>query len=408
MATPSQHFGAFQGATAVRQAPPKTRRERRNAQGAGSTGHFRPTPATDSSGFRPHAATDRDSGHFGALQNPTHRTEHDEGVSVDGAAFRNAKRAVADRAHGLVGKAKEHASAWAKDTLGQYRGIHSGHGSAADWANSDSTKANARFAMGSAFNQGLKDRMNNANKRGGFISRTLWTFAHTAFQSTMRNLKEDQRTFEHVARVRRGDPNIKDLTHNELRAVLAHADKFGGKDKEHVRAQAESELSRRWDVKATEHAGYDAKRRSVLENARAPHVQEKAAEKDARRKATQAERAQHQEQYHKEQLRRNEDLHKQKLKHQTELRQVAGHGAAAKAATDVAVKQAGAKKTAAKEKPAKDKGPLNIVKRTKSGGAVVRTAKGGTDNLSAAELTQRQKGRAAKTKGVTPTRRTRR
>lgn len=408
MATPSQNFGAMRATTAVRQAPPKTRRERRNAQGAGSTGHFRPTPATDSGQFRPHAATEGTPGHFGALQNPTHRTEHDEGVSVDGAAFRNAKRAITDRVQGALGRAKGHAGEWARDTLNQYRSIHSDHGSVGDWARSDSTKANARFALGSAFNEGLKDRMKNANKRGGLISRTLWTFAHTAFQSTMRNLKEDQRTFEHVARVRRGDPNIKDLTHNELRAVLGHADKYGGRDKEHVRAMAEAELSRRWEVKATEHAGYDAKRRSILEQARAPHVQEKAAEKDVRRKATQAERAQQQEQYHKEQLRRNDELHKQKLKHQTELRQVAGHGAAAKAATDVAVKQAGAKKTTAKDKPAKEKGPLSILKRTKSGGAVVRTAKGGTDTLSAAELTKRQKGRGAKTKGVTPTRRTRR
>jgi hypothetical protein len=282
--------------------------------------------------------------------------------------------------------------------------VHSSSGSVADWANADSTKANARFALGSAFNQHLKDKMGNANKRGGLISRTLWTFAHTAFQSTMRNLKEDQRTFEHVARVRRGDPNIKDLTHNELRAVLAHADKFGGKDKERVKAMADGELARRWDVKATEHAGYDAARRNKLDASRAGAVQAKAAEKEMRGQARAAESAHKQERYHQDQIRRNEELHKQKLKHQTELRQVAGVGAGAKAATDVAVKQAGARK-AAKDKPTKTKEALQVVGKTKKGNAIVKTKTGTTRVATQAEVT---KSRGARTKSVTPTRRTRR
>lgn len=394
----------MQSTTAVRQAPPKTRRERREARAAASTGHFRPTPATDSGVFRPHAATDEGPGHFGALKHPTGRTEDNDGVSVDGAAFRNAKRAAAERVQGGIGRVREHVGSWIKDTVGQYRSVHSDQGSIADWANADATKANARFALGSAFNEGLKDRMKNANKRGGLISRTLWTFAHTAFQSTMRDLKEDQRTFEHVARVRRGDPNIKDLTHNELRAVLAHADKYGGKDKEHVRAMADAELKRRWDVKATEHAGYDAARRNKLDAARAGSVQAKAAEKEVQGKSRRAEAAHRQEQYHQDQLRRNEELHKQKLKHQTELRQVAGHGAAAKAATDVAVKQAGARKVA-NEKPAKSKEALQVVGKTRKGNAIVKTKSGNTRVATQEEVA---KSRGARSKGVTPTRRTRR
>ena len=395
-------------ATAVRQAPPKTRRERREARATGSTGHFRPTPATDSGHFRPHAATDGDPGHFGALKNPTHRTEHDEGVSVDGAAFRNAKRAAAERVQGGIGRVREHIGSWVKDTVGQYRGVHSNSGSVWERINSDETKATARYAVGSTINNMLKQRMQRAAKKGGFISQTLWTFAHMAFQGTMRNLKDDQRTFTNVAKVRRGDPDVKHLSHNELREVLAHADKYGGKDREHVRAMADGELKRRWDVKATEHAGYDAARRNKLEASRAGTVQAKAAEKEMRGQARAAESAHKQERYHQDQIRRNEELHKQKLKHQTELRQVAGHGAGAKAATDVAVKQAGAKRATAKSKSAEGAGPLKILKRTKTGGAVVATAKGGKDTLSAAELTQRQKSRGARTKGVTPTRRTRR
>lgn len=321
-----------------------------------------------------------------------------EGVSAAKNAWKEA-----GGARGVAGGV----SSWARDTAQQYRDIHANKGSIRERIHSDETKATFRHAVGSSINNMLKMRMQRAAKKGGFFSQTLYNFAHMAFQGTMRSLKDDQRTFTNVAKVRRGDPDVGHLTHNELREVLTHAKKYGGKDNEAVHAAAAVELDRRQTQKATEHASYDAKRRSVLEQARAPHVQERAAEKDARRKATQAERAQRQEEYHKEQLRRNDELHKQKLKHQTELRQVAGHGAAAKAATDVAVKRAGAKKTT-KSKPAKEKGPLNILKRTKSGGAVVRTAKGGTDNLSAAELTQRQKGRGAKTKGVTPTRRTRR
>lgn len=404
MATPSQHFGAMHTATAVRQAPPKTRRERREARATGSTGHFRPTQATDSGHFRPHAATDGDPGHFGALKNPTHRTEHDEGVSVDGAAFRNAKRALADRVRSGLGNATGQAGAWARDTIDQYKGIHSNHGSVSDWANADTTKANARYAVGSTINNMLKQRMQRAAKKGGFISQTLWTFAHMAFQSTMRNLKEDQRTFEHVARVRRGDPNIKDLTHNELRAVLAHADKYGGKDKERVRAMADGELARRWDVKATEHAGYDAARRNKLDASRAGTVQAKAAEKEMRGQARAAESAHKQERYHQEQMRRNEDLHKQKLKHQTELRQVAGHGAGAKAATDVAVKQAGARK-AAKDKPTKSREALQVVGKTRKGREIVKTKTGNTRVAAEGEVA---KSRGARTKSVTPTRRTRR
>ena len=384
----------MQATTAVRQAPPKTRRERREARAAASTGHF-----------RPHAATDAVPGHFGALERPTGRTEHDEGVSVDGAAFRNAKRAVAERVQGGIGRAREHIGSWVKDTVGQYRSVHSDQGSIADWANSDATKANARFALGSAFNEGLKARMKNANKRGGLISRTLWTFAHTAFQSTMRDLKEDQRTFEHVARVRRGDPNIKDLTHNELRAVLAHADKYGGKDKEHVRSMADAELKRRWDVKATEHAGYDAARRNKLDAARAGSVQAKAAEKEMQSKSRRAEAGYRQEQYHQDQLRRNEELHKQKLKHQTELRQVAGHGAGAKAATEVAVKQAGARKVA-KDKPAKTKEALQVVGKTRTGREIVKTKSGGKRVAAEGEVAKSRSRLGSG--GVKPTRRSRR
>lgn len=351
MASPSQHFGAFRAA-AAKQA----------------------RAAADSA--RPHVS---------------------EG-------FRQAKEAW--REAGGARGVREGVTSWAKDTAEQYRGVHSNSGSIRERINSDETKATARYAIGSTINNMLKQRMQRAAKKGGFISQTLYNFAHMAFQGTMRSLKDDQRTFANVAKVRRGDPDVKDLSHNELREVLSHADKYGGKDKERVRAMADGELKRRWDVKATEHAGYDAARRNKLEASRAGAVQAKAAEKEMRGQARDADRAHKQERYHQEQLRRNEELHKQKLKHQTELRQVAGHGAGAKAATDVAVKQAGARK-AGKDKPAKGGGPVEVVKRKKSGGATIKSQTGGTYDVSARKLAEMQK-HGAKSKSVTPTRRTRR
>jgi hypothetical protein len=299
---------------------------------------------------------------------------------------------------------REGVTSWAKDAAQQYRDVHSNSGSVRERINSDETKATARYAVGSTINNMLKQRMQRAAKKGGFISQTLYNFAHMAFQGTMRSLKDDQRTFSNVAKVRRGDPDVKDLSHNELREVLAHADKYGGKDKERVRAMADGELKRRWDVKATEHAGYDAARRNKLDASRAGAVQAKAAEKEMRGQARSAESAHKQERYHQDQIRRNEELHKQKLKHQTELRQVAGHGAGAKAATDVAVKQAGARK-AAKDKPTKSREALQVVGKTRKGREIVKTRTGNTRVAAEGEVA---KSRGARTKSVTPTRRTRR
>jgi hypothetical protein len=294
-----------------------------------------------------------------------------------------------------------------KDMAGQYRTVHSNKGDWRSRIHDDSTKATFRSAVGATANNFLKQRMQKAAKKGGLLSQTFWNFAHTAFQGTMRSLKDDQRIFTNIAKVRRGDPDVGHLTHTELREVLVHARKYGGKDNEAIHAAATDQLKSRQRQKAEEHAGYDAHRREVLEQTRAPHVQERAAEKEARRKAMQAERAHQQEQYHQEQLRRNEDLHKQKLKHQTQLRQVAGVGAGAKAATDATVKQAGARK-AAKDEPAKGGGPVEVVKRTKSGGATIKAKTGGgTYDVSAKKLAEMQK-HGAKSKSVTPTRRTRR
>jgi len=299
---------------------------------------------------------------------------------------------------------KEGVTGWAKDMAGQYRQIHSNKGDWRSRIHDDSTKATFRSAAGMTLNNFLKQKAQKAAKKGGILSQTFWNFAHTAFQGTMRSLKDDQRIFTNIAKVRRGDPDVGQLTHTELREVMTHAQKYGGKDNEAIHASAHNELDRRQTQKAQEHAKYDARRREELELRRAPAVQAKAAEKEMRGKTRAAENLHKQEQYHQDQLRRNEELHKQKLKHQTELRQVAGHGAAAKAATDAAVKQAGARKVA-KDKPAKSKEALQVVGKTRKGNAIVKTKSGNTRVATQEEVA---KSRGTRSRGVTPTRRTRR
>lgn len=291
---------------------------------------------------------------------------------------------------------------WAKDAAKRYRDVHDNTGSFRDYIHSDVAKATARTALGHTVNTMIQRRLKRAQKRGGIVSNMLYNFANIAMAGMMRRLKDDQTTFENVARVRRGDPDVYQMSHNELRSVLSHAAKYGGRDAGEVHAKATGELNRRWNQKASEHAGYDQRRYEHLQEVRDVREQEHARNAEVRTKARREERDQRRKDVLKQQMEHRQALHEQKLKQRMELRTVSGHGAAAKAGVQAQLKQAAGGAT----KPAgKDKGPLQIEGRTKSGNYRVKTKTGKKRIATAEEVAARNKSRGG---GVTPMRRSRR
>lgn len=322
--------------------------------------------------------------HFGSTATFDAPTEHHEGV-------------------GGSKKARSNVREWLRDTHQQYRDVHSNRGSFSERLHSDATKANFRHAVGGSINDYLQSKIKSHKKN--FVRNILFRWAHTQFQSTMRSLKDDQRIFENTAKLRRGDPDMYHLTHNELREVGVNAHKYGGRDKDHILQAAANELQRRQLVKASEHAQYDIRRRTVVDAARADYDGKTTADKKQRKTELTAERAATREKRHQEKLDRQEQLHQQKLKHRIELRQVSGHGPSAKAAVEQTVRRASKEK---KEKPAKEPKDLKIKKRTKSGGAIVESSSGKTYSVSAEKLAA-SRGKKSKSRGgVTPTRTSRR
>ena len=216
----------------------------------------------------------------------------------------------------------------------------------------------------------------------------------------MRRLKDDQTTFENVARVRRGDPDVFQMSHNELRSVLAHAKKYGGKDADQIHTNATNELSRRWNQKAEEHAGYDQVRHERLQTVRDKREQARAANKEVERMARREDRDRRRADVLKQKMADRQALHEQKLKHRMELRTVSGRGAVAKAGVQAQLKQAaqpGA--TAGGAKASK----VKVVGQTKKGNKIVQFATGTRRVESKEETARRTKGKSSG--GVTPMRR---
>lgn len=135
-----------------------------------------------------------------------------------------------------------------------WRNLHSNRPGAKEYLTGDAGRATARAAAGTAVDHFLRRSSAAAYRKGGYIKGALFSFAQMAFQSHMNVLKHDQRIFENVAKVRRGDPEIQHMTHQQLREVAAQARKYGGADTEHVLKTAQGEIDRRMKQKNTEHA----------------------------------------------------------------------------------------------------------------------------------------------------------
>jgi len=141
---------------------------------------------------------------------------------------------------------------YARQNHAEYSRLHNKMPSAREYINSDAGRAAARHSIGTGISRFLTQSTSKNFRRGNFVMGTLLTFAGHALASHMVNLKHDQRIFENVARVRRGDPDVGQMTHNELREVMHHSERFGGHDHQNIHAAAVGELSRRQVTKGQE------------------------------------------------------------------------------------------------------------------------------------------------------------
>jgi len=146
------------------------------------------------------------------------------------------------------------AKAYAQTNRADYHALHGNMPSVRDYIHSDAGRASARHSVGTGISKWLGSATSRNFRRGNFIMGTLMTFAGHALASHMSNLKNDQRIFTNVAKVRRGDPEVAHMSHNELREVAHHAERYGGHDHAAIHAGATGELTRRHESKGQERA----------------------------------------------------------------------------------------------------------------------------------------------------------
>ena len=282
-----------------------------------------------------------------------------------------AKRAYdrAGGAEGVFNTAKNYAS----ETAEEYRQVHNGMPRASEYMNSAAGRATARFAVGHSVQTYLQNKAKKMGKSGtitGAVGNALFTFAHTAFQSHMNNLKHDQRIFENVAKARRGSPELEHLSHNELREIHDNAKRYGGPDAEHISKTASGELDRRQVRKNEEQAKGIEHKRGLLNEAKEARDAKRHETAKARKTELHEQRRAHKEQAHQDKMRR-----------QAELRTTTSHVGAKTTTENVAKSKApaaGADVTKPGKKP-------DIVRKTKKG-AVVKGEGGKTHYESNEQL----------------------
>jgi len=302
------------------------------------------------------------------------------------AKFSEHIRNAGEHVKSAYGAGKEHINQHRRD----YEGIHGNLPTAKEYVSSDAGRATARMAGGIAINKFLERGMRSG--RSGLLKTALFAFAHTAFQGTMSRLKNDQRIFENIAKVKRGDPEVTQMSHTHLREVWDHAHKYGGPHAEQIRAMARGELDRRQDQKNAEHVrGLQRKHEAIA--AHKSEVNAKAhAEREARKEAA-----------HQNKIRRLRETHSITQASQAQR-------ALAKLAARDAINRSKAEGESAKTKGVRDrqksirqtikeKGKLQILKMHASGSATVRTKAGGTRVASKEEVQASRKGKTAKASG---------
>ena len=144
------------------------------------------------------------------------------------------------------------AKSYVQQNRADYNNLHGKMPNAREYINSDAGRAAARHSVGTGISRFLTQSTSKNFRRGNFVMGTLLTFAGHALATHMVNLKHDQRIFENVARVRRGDPDVGQMTHNELREVMHHSERFGGQDHKSISEGAIGELTRRHVSKGQE------------------------------------------------------------------------------------------------------------------------------------------------------------
>ena len=330
---------------------------------------------------------------FGAAASSYAREHGPKAASSAGTAARTAGQAVsgAYKAAGGFRGAAEHVRKFTESNRADYQNLHGSMPGAKEYITSDAGRATARHAAGGAFHKYLEKQAKSGARKGtigGAVKNALFSFAHQALQSHMDALKHDQRIFENVAKVHRGDPEVKHLNHNQLREVTDHAEKYGGKHAEAVKKAAQGELDRRQIRKNTEWNTGEA------------HKDELKAE---RHKNIADRQAGH-----------KEAQHQQKLKRMAELRTESGHTQASKLAHEAQRNKLIKDREAAKTKGVQARGTsiratnaskvktaekLNIIGKTASGGLKVRAKEGGAvytvGAKKAQEIQKRQSGGAS-------------
>lgn len=157
---------------------------------------------------------------------------------------------AASQAYSAVGGvqgAARHAQNYARETFGEAGTVESRTKQAHEYMHSDEGRANVRHSAASAFHRFLQDKSKKAYKAGGvgYLAGAVFQFAHQAFESHMKKLGSEQRLYRDVARVKRGAPEIKHMSHEDLRNVIEHAESYGGKDNEKIKNAAHAELVHR-------------------------------------------------------------------------------------------------------------------------------------------------------------------
>lgn len=299
------------------------------------------------------------------------------------ANFSDRIRSAGAHVKGAYGAGKEYINQHQRD----YAGTHGNLPSAKEYVTSDAGRATARMAGGTAINKFLERGAKSG--RSGFLKTALFSFAHIAFQGTMNRLRNDQRVFENIAKVKRGDPEVKQMSHTQLREVWDHAHKYGGPHADHIRQATTGELDRRQTQKNAEHVkGLKSKHEAVAAHKAEVRAHDYAARESLRKEA------------HQQRLQRLRETHSVAQASQYER-------AKAKIAAQEALNRTKAEGEASKTKGTRDrqksirqtvreKEKLQILKMNPSGSATVKTKAGGTRTASKAEVQASRKSTPTK------------
>lgn len=319
------------------------------------------------------------------------------------SAFHSARNMVS-QAGGVAG-VRRMASDHVDKSKQDWEHLHGNMPGAVGYIQSAAGRATVRHAAGSALHRFIGDSSKKHFRKGNYLKGALYSFAHMALQTQMDALRNDQRIFTNIAKVRRGDPEVAHLTHNQLREVTDHAARYGGQDAAHIAEAAHGELTRRQVRKNTEWDTGEAHRDELRRKRRTTFSAAEAQVHAARRLETN-------KLLHEQSLGHEEELAKKKAEHIAMLRTESGHTAQARIAAKQQHLELRKKAEEVKTKGVKDRqgavqktlaAKAKIIKMTATG-AVVRSAKGTTYTVGKERAQAMQRGGSRMRKSPTGTR----